>query len=81
MNSKAVEPEAKRTSTRRQVVAWMGLGVVGAFVVNLLPFRFLSKKFTNHKPAGNKVAIKLNNQAVMRVKSGSASRGKGLGNV
>jgi hypothetical protein len=54
---------------RRRILGWMGLGIVGAFAINALPFKSLSRRMVGkNKAGGRKPRIALNDSAVKRTK-------------
>ncbi len=54
---------------RRKILGWLGLGIVGAFAINALPFKPLSRRLVGmNKPKRGKARVAINDLAVKRTK-------------
>jgi hypothetical protein len=59
------EMEKKNGSQRRKILGWLGVGAVGAMIIEMLPMkRIVSKNLMKKK--SEKVAIAINKDAVKR---------------
>lgn len=60
--------DLKKGLGRRQILGWMGLGLIGAFAINALPFKFISRRFRRQSRRSKNVNVSINGMAVKRNK-------------